>query len=1050
MLNGQKFFPYFLQKRSAGFLAGARAKEASGSFLKKRTKKLLLLSVLVVPVSCATPPAADYVAGGTARTAGAVSAGQDTAGEACTRQPSPDGGADIYCGDWDQPSAHLRPVPAAPLAELAAELRASLAARFDCEDPGPPTPLEGGQALVMACTRRVGGWPYAALVTVSGSQAWMADGVRPAIPVMARAIATLSGRAPAPGGDAAATDPLLARRLAARAFSSGDIGQYETLMQAGAQANQQGDFVGAEAAYRAAAALQEKALGPDDANLCTALMSQAVQLSDQGRFAEADAVFARARRLAALPGLSDDAARPRLLHYEGLHLLNQGKDAEALPLLDQAEAGYLALLPADTPTRPVQVAAAGGPAAALAGQFAAAGLVADPVANAALLGAVEVLRNEAVALRRLGRTQQAAAALQLARQRAVAAGLEQPVVAARLDRTAGLADAAAGNPTASLAALAAAVTAFGQALPGSRPVAETELLRAGQLEALHRDREAVASCHNATVLLRSLRTGARAALVQPCLDALAQQASADPHNAQTLLAEMFETAQLAQGGVTSQQIAQASARLQASAHDPKVADAIRRRQDTAATLAELYRERDALAAARRASVPGAAGIDQDALDKRIAEAQAQSAEADQILQAAAPNYGQLVQQVVPASAVLALLHPGEAFAATALGDHSGWSFLLHDGQIAIGPIPGGADAVDPLVHRLRASVEPRDDGTPPPFDAEASQTLYRTLFAGLPGGAEHGLDGITALSVAPSGTLLSIPFALLLTGPAGADLARAPWLVQRVVIAHVPAPANFVSLRRTAGGSRATRPWFGFGDFHPIPLALAQRSFPAATCADAARLLSELPALPGAHLELDYARKLEGAAPTDELLGTDFTAPAVLKVADLRNYRILHFATHALLPTDLSCEAEPAIVTSVPAGATDASGALLTASDVAGLNLDADAVILSACNSGGPNGATAGESLSGLARSFFYAGARSLLVTHWSVNDRLTAYIVALTLNIDRSRPEAGMAAALAGAERSLLAAATGDKASLAHPFYWAPLALIGEGGAVPARTAGL
>ena len=156
--------------------------------------------------------------------------------------------------------------------------------------------------------------------------------------------------------------------------------------------------------------------------------------------------------------------------------------------------------------------------------------------------------------------------------------------------------------------------------------------------------------------------------------------------------------------------------------------------------------------------------------------------------------------------------------------------------------------------------------------------------------------------------------------------------------------------------------------------------------------------------------------------------------------RVLHFATHALLPTDLRCQNEPALVTSPPPGAEDASGALLTASDVAGLNLDADAVILSACNTGGPGGTTAGESLTGLARSFFYAGARALLVTHWSVNDRTTAYIVALTLAAERADPSLGLAGALARAQVQVLADAKGDVAIQAHPFYWAALAVIGEG----------
>lgn len=76
------------------------------------------------------------------------------------------------------------------------------------------------------------------------------------------------------------------------------------------------------------------------------------------------------------------------------------------------------------------------------------------------------------------------------------------------------------------------------------------------------------------------------------------------------------------------------------------------------------------------------------------------------------------------------------------------------------------------------------------------------------------------------------------------------------------------------------------------------------------------------------------------------------------------------------------------------------------LDLDADLVILSACNSGGAGGDTAGESLSGLARAFFYAGARSLLVTHWSVSDAVAKYAVAVTLHLMQTDRSRGVAAA--------------------------------------------
>jgi CHAT domain-containing protein len=495
---------------------------------------------------------------------------------------------------------------------------------------------------------------------------------------------------------------------------------------------------------------------------------------------------------------------------------------------------------------------------------------------------------------------------------------------------------------------------------------------------------------------------------------------------------------LAQGSITSQQIAQASATLAENARNPKVGDAIRKERDLKGRLDNLYSQRDDL---QQLQKQGAATPEVTAhaasLDKQIEDTRTQLQDAESALQAAAPNYGQLVQEVVSASDVFKVLHPQEAFASITLSDRDGWVFLLRNNTITVSKIPTGTPEIAGLVHQVRAGIELTTGGLPT-FDTAGAQKLYQLTL----GGVAPALKGVNALVVAPAGPLLSLPFEVLLTGPAQASaLAGAPWLVRQFAIAHVPAPANFVSLRSIAGGSRATQPWFGFGDFRPVTLAQARASFPGATCSDSAQLLSQLPPLPSATKELAAARGILGANAGDELLGPAFTVPAVLSTP-LKQYRILHFATHALLPTDLRCQTEPAIVTSAPAGATNASGALLTSSDVVKLNLDADLVILSACNSGGPGGTSAGESLSGLARAFFYAGARALLVTHWSVNDQVAAYLVADTLRRMRDNPALGVAGALRDAQLAMLAD-TGRTlpAEIAHPFFWAPFAVIGEGG---------
>jgi CHAT domain-containing protein len=734
---------------------------------------------------------------------------------------------------------------------------------------------------------------------------------------------------------------------------------------------------------------------------------EALQMSNQGRYPEATALLARAEALAR-HGDDGSGSLAAVWHYQGLNLLNQDKPREAIAKLRLAEAAYLPLAP-DTEFK----------------GSAGDGLIPpDLRTQEAAFGVMETRRAQAIAYRLLGDTRESQTEADSAARVLAAYGLSNLKAAARISRTEATVLLAAGKDEAALSKMRAAVVDFARALPGSRAYAETQLLLAARLAVSGDTAQAQATCRQAGHVLRGAGSGVDAAALQPCLALLAKAAEAGD---QDVAREMFLLAGQAQGNTTSQQIALVSARLAENARDPKAAKLIRERDDANASLASLY------AASEDAASTGDTAK-AAALRKQVDAAEHLRDSLDQALQSASPNYGQLIQQAVSADDILAVLRPKEAFSAIVLAPSTGYNFVLADGKISVSEIAGGAARVDRLVARIRASIDPSDSGLKP-FDTAAAAELYSALFA-----RAAILDGASSLTVAPSGTLLSIPFGLLLTGPADpARLADAPWLIRKLVIAHVPAPANFVTLRKVAGTSRAEKPWFGFGDFQPVTLAQADASFPPASCKDSAALFAGLPPLPGADAELAQARAVLGAAQQDELLGPAFTAAAVQGLP-LKGYRMLHFATHAILQTDLACQAEPALVTSAPRGAADAQGALLTASEIAGLKLDANVVLLSACNSGGPGGSAPGESLSGMARSFFYAGARSLLVTHWDVNDKVMSILVGAALAYAKSDPGPGMEGALAAAQRRLLDKARDGLPELAHPFYWAPLALIGEG----------
>ena len=253
----------------------------------------------------------------------------------------------------------------------------------------------------------------------------------------------------------------------------------------------------------------------------------------------------------------------------------------------------------------------------------------------------------------------------------------------------------------------------------------------------------------------------------PCLDVYAAGGGRSRRTRrQKLLAEMFTAAQLAQGGITSQQIAQASATLAENTRNPKVGEAIRLQRDLKGKLDTLYSQRDDLTQAQRQGAPTNPEIvaQAAALDKQIDETRAKMADADAALQAASPNYGQLVQQVVTAQDVFAALHPGEAFAAITLADQDGWVFLLRNNTITVSKVAVGLPEIAGLVKRIREGIELTTAGLPP-FDIADAQRLYKLTL----GGVAPQLDGVKALVVAPSGPLLSLPFEVLLTGPARPD-----------------------------------------------------------------------------------------------------------------------------------------------------------------------------------------------------------------------------------------------------------------------------------------
>jgi CHAT domain-containing protein len=194
-----------------------------------------------------------------------------------------------------------------------------------------------------------------------------------------------------------------------------------------------------------------------------------------------------------------------------------------------------------------------------------------------------------------------------------------------------------------------------------------------------------------------------------------------------------------------------------------------------------------------------------------------------------------------------------------------------------------------------------------------------------------------------------------------------------------------------------------------------------------------LPPLPDTADEVRTIAKVLGATP-EAINLREAASETRVKSAALREYHIIHFATHGLVAGDLSGLSEPALVLTPPELPSEADDGLLTASEIAALELDADWVVLSACNTAAGAGEGA-EALSGLARAFFYAGARALLVSHWSVFSAAATQLTTKTFATLAADPRLGRAEAF---RRSMLALIEEGQG----PSYWAPFVIVGEAGA--------
>jgi CHAT domain-containing protein len=406
--------------------------------------------------------------------------------------------------------------------------------------------------------------------------------------------------------------------------------------------------------------------------------------------------------------------------------------------------------------------------------------------------------------------------------------------------------------------------------------------------------------------------------------------------------------------------------------------------------------------------------------------------------------------------------------------------IPHRGNTAFTVVNLREEALRKKVDRLRQALRlhVRMLSEIPRFDLDTAFEIYDRLLHPV----ESGWQNARSLLVVVNGPLDQVPLSVLPTQKVNPvpdsslrfkEYRQVPWLIRKASITRLPSAATLLTLRALPDPGPGRDPFAGFGDpvfslaqLNHTPVNHTTHLKPGTPTGDIAirgiRIsnkgeeldskklssvrIEQLCRLPDTADEIrQIAASLDADPGRDVFLGKA-ASETVVKTRDFSRKKILAFATHALLPGDLDGLTQPALAFSAPEVTELDEDGLLTVGEILTLKLDADLVVLSACDTGAGDG-SGSEAVSGLGRAFFYSGARALLVTMWPVE---TTSANKLTTGLFRIRQEqAGLSWARAQQQSILqLMEDPGLRdtqgvavASYAHPMFWGPFVVIGASG---------
>jgi CHAT domain-containing protein len=513
----------------------------------------------------------------------------------------------------------------------------------------------------------------------------------------------------------------------------------------------------------------------------------------------------------------------------------------------------------------------------------------------------------------------------------------------------------------------------------------------------------------------------------------------------------FRVAELLRTSASQGALADGAARLAAA--DPKLRDLVEQEQKMRFDES-TSRRAFATATDRLERLAKQETIDEKAQKRRetdladkqkaFAASSAKLSDLRRQIASAFPVYRELISPRIPSAAGLgAVLRPGEAYVNFYAGPQNGYAFVvLPGGALQTFRIATSRADARRAIATLRA---PFDAGQPPTtagdaggFDLAASHAVYKTWIAPL----QQALAGVRTVYIATGGVLSNVPWNVLVSQPA-VKLEQASWWVSAVTPVQMPSGSSLV-LARGHGASKARQAFTGFADpsFDGADTAAstgATRGVRQNAIAPEARTRNfdyrRITPLPETFDEVSAIGSALGADATSLIRGRKASRSQVMQ-QNLADSRVLAFATHGLLPGEVPGMLKAGLAMSYEGqGLADS---VLTIDDIVGLRLDADWVLLSACNTGYASG-DAGDSMSALLRGFFASGARTLLATQWAVESQSAKELTVQTFKNLAQDPALGKGQALAATQREMIAGKFGPL--WRHPYFWAPYFLAGDAG---------